>query len=77
MHIRVRGAGHIAEYLPGGEQGIDVTLSRPRTVGEIMEELGIARGLVMGVTVGGRRRPLTYVPADGEVVVLLAPPGGG
>lgn len=77
LHVRVRGAGYIAEYFPGGEQGVDLVLTQRLTVTEIVDQLGIAPGLVVAVTVDGRRRSMTYVPDDGEVVVLLAPPGGG
>lgn len=79
--VRLRVGGHIAEYLPGeyrsGGGDRELTLAGPRTVAEILADLGVPAGLVMAVSVGGRREPLSYVPADGDELTLLSPPAGG
>jgi molybdopterin converting factor small subunit len=77
MHIRVRVAGHIAEYFPGGRREFDLTPPDGCTVATLLHELGVRPGLVMGVTVGGVRRPLSYAPVDGDTIVVLSPPAGG
>ena len=77
MHVHLRVAGHIAEYFPGGRREFDLTPPAGGTVAELLDELGVRPGLVMGVTVGGVRRSLSYPPADGETIVVLSPPAGG
>ncbi|MCZ7664730.1 MAG: MoaD/ThiS family protein [Thermoleophilia bacterium] len=54
-----------------------MSLAGPRTMREILADLGVPHGLVMGVIVQGRRYGLDYVPADGDEVTLISPPAGG
>lgn len=75
--IRLRSAGHVGEYLPAGGEEFTVSLAGPRTMREILADLGVPHGLVMGVIVQGRRYGLDYVPADGDEVTLISPPAGG
>jgi hypothetical protein len=70
-------SGHVAEYFPGGESRLEVELEGPESVSAILAGLGVAQGLIMAVLVAGVRRPLSYVPADGEELTLVSPPAGG
>lgn len=78
MRVRLRTSGHLAEYLPATQEGVlEVDAPAGAPVSELLASLGVPSGLVMGVLVEGRRRPLSYLPHDGEEVVLISPPAGG
>jgi hypothetical protein len=75
MRVTVKVSGHIAAYFPASE--FTVCPEGSPDVAALVAGLGLDPGLVMAVLVGGRRRPVSYVPQDGDELVLLAPPGGG
>jgi molybdopterin converting factor small subunit len=77
VHVRLRVAGHVAEYFPGGRHEFDLAPPLGSTVATLLDELRVGHSLVMGVTVGGVRRPFSYVLTDGDTVVVLSPPAGG
>jgi hypothetical protein len=70
-------SGHVAEYFPGGASRLEVELEKPASVSAILAGLGVSEGLVMSVLAGGSRKPLSYVPEDGEELTLIGPPAGG
>jgi hypothetical protein len=77
FRVVLRVSGHVAEYFPGGASRLEVELDQAAPVSTILAGLGVSEGLVMAVLAGGVRRPLSYVPADGEELTLVSPPAGG
>lgn len=77
VRVRLRVAGHVAEYFPEGRREFDLTPPAGSTVASLLDGLGVPSAVVMGATVDGVRRPLSHVVADGDTVVVLAPPAGG
>lgn len=73
---RLRIAGHIADYAPGGQRDFELPADA-RTLRLVLMDLGLNPDLVRSVLAGGRRVSLDFTPAAGEEVVLLAPAAGG
>ncbi|SHE36897.1 MoaD/ThiS family protein [Desulforamulus putei] len=77
MQIKVRVTGLLTEYFPAGKGILPVSLEKPLTVKEILQQIKVNHQLVMTVVVNGQRRDLSYVPGDGEEIVLISPLAGG
>ncbi|WP_235695508.1 MoaD/ThiS family protein [Desulforamulus hydrothermalis] len=75
MHVRVTGL--LTEYFPAGKEVLTVSLSKPLTVKEILQQIQVNHQLVMTVVVNGQRRDLSYKPADNAEIVLISPLAGG
>lgn len=78
MKVTLLVYGHTREYFPGRAERHEIELPDPLSVEEILSKLlKVDPALVMAVMAGGRRYPKSYVPQDGEEVVLLSPAAGG
>lgn len=77
MLVRVRVTGLLTEYFSAGKGILDVPLSTPMSVKEILQKIKLNHELVMTVVINGQRRELSYQPQDGEEIVLISPVAGG
>jgi len=77
MKVTLSAIGHSAQYFPGQKESIEVEVRANETLGEILERTGVAKDLFMFALVGEERIPFTYVPKDGDRIVLVSPIMGG
>lgn len=77
MQITIRVTGLLTEYFPAGKGILPVSLTDPATIQDILEQIKVNPELVMTVVVNGQRRELSYLPQDGEEIVLISPLAGG
>lgn len=77
MQIKIRVTGLLTEYFSAGKGELPVYLENPLTVGKILQHIKLNHELVMTIIVSGQRRDLSYVPQDGEEIVLISPLAGG
>ncbi|WP_238473162.1 hypothetical protein [Desulforamulus profundi] len=77
LQVKVRVTGLLTEYFPAGKGVLPVSMDKPLTVKEILQQIKVNHELVMTVVVSGQRRDLSYVPQDGEEIVLISPLAGG
>ncbi|MCL5290599.1 MAG: MoaD/ThiS family protein [Bacillota bacterium] len=77
LQIKIRVTGLLTEYFSAGKGELLFSLEKPLTVEEILQHIKLNHELVMTVVVSGQRRDLSYVPQDGEEIVLISPLAGG
>lgn len=77
MKIKIELVGHLqVTGLPGGFCGGEVEVCDGASVADLLRALGAERVALL-VTVQGRAVPRTHVLAEGDVVRLVPPVGGG
>ncbi len=79
MIVYFQAGGLLKDYI---EPDVDaytrkIELESGLTVKEIMERINLRPALVSLALSGGKIVPLSYVPRDGEVIVLRPPVQGG
>jgi len=77
MEIFLRVEGHIREFFPHLQDPVRITLPQPVTVRAILQKAGVPPELPGAVICRRQRVDLSYVPADGDDLVLLSPLAGG
>lgn len=76
--VTVRVHGHMKEYLPAQSCPLEVRLAEPRTVREVLDQLGINHELVMTAFVNGERASMgSLIDRDSELLIMSPPAGGG
>ena len=79
MVVFLKADGRLAAYLKMDQetQSHRLDLDRPKTLAEILADLGIPSGLVAFGYSDGRVRRMDYEPQDGETITLQPPVSGG
>ncbi len=80
MEITIKVAGHAKEYISGGKSTITVDIDVPFTPNELIEKLGINKGLVSAITVGGTLKRWNETITAEEIqkgITIISPVGGG
>ena len=82
MEIEIKVTGHAKEWIsPSGILHIDI--DPPITPEELIQKLGIKRGLVSAVIVGDKwlrwQEPITHqmLESAGKKITIITPVGGG
>ena len=78
MKIKIAAYGILRSYL--GQTSVtsmEKELSKPMTVREIMEEIGIPAGMVMLVAANDEQKDFDYIPKEGDEIKLIPPISGG
>ena len=80
MEITIKVAGHAKEYISGGKSTITVDIDIPFTPNDLIEKLGINKGLVSAITVGDTiwrwNEPITEEDME-KGITIISPVGGG
>ncbi len=80
MEITIKVAGHAKEYISGGKSTITVDIDVPFTPNDLIEKLGINKGLVSAITVGDTiwrwNEPITEEDMK-KGITIISPVGGG
>ena len=75
--VKILIRGHCHEYFPHLPVEFEHSFNAGLTLRQIMEALGIKPQLIMGVSVNGKLQDKSYVPAEGDIILLISPPTGG
>jgi len=79
VRIELRMFMSFTKYLPPGEEGISrfLEVSPESTVHEVLSELGVPRESIMVIFVNGGKADLDRRLAEGDVISVMSPAGGG
>lgn len=77
MQVTLRVEGHLREFFPHLRTAAPLVLAAPATVEQILQQAGIPPELPGSVLVGGLRVERSFVPADGDELMVLSPLAGG
>jgi molybdopterin converting factor small subunit len=77
MPIHVHLFAHLTQYSPTGKEKFDLDLGPGRTVGQLLENLGISPDFEKRVLVNGRHADLSVCLAEGDDVFIFPPAAGG
>ncbi len=76
QEFTLRIAGHVAEFAPQGQAEFRLPADG-RPVAQALRDMGLKKEMLQVLLVGGKRVAPNYIPAEGDVVILVAPAGGG
>ncbi len=77
MPIHVHLFAYLAQYSPTGKEKFDLDPGPGRTVGQLLEDLGIPRDFEKRVLVNGRHADPWVCVAEGDDVFIYPPAAGG
>ena len=80
MKIKIKVAGHAKEYISDGKSEIMVDIDVPFTPNELVLKLGIKKGLVSAITVGGTIKRWDEKITEEEIqqgITIISPVSGG
>ena len=77
MPIHVHLFAYLAKYSPTGQEKFDFNLGPKTTVGQLLEELGIAGDFEKRVLVNGRHADSATSLRDEDDVFIFPPAAGG
>ncbi len=77
MKVTVSCVGHASQYFPGGESKMTVEFPSPRSIDDVLVEIGFPTELVMFALVNGERAETGRLLSHGDDVVLVSPLAGG
>ncbi len=77
MQVTLQVWGHLREFFPDLAEPTVVKVDPGATVSEVLRRAGIPPELPGSVFSAGRRVSLTYLPHDGETLIVLSPLSGG
>lgn len=78
MKIKITAYGILRSYLgQAGVTDMEKELSAPKTLKDIILELGIPDGMVMMVSVNDLQKDLNYIAQEGDDINLIPPLSGG
>lgn len=77
MQVKVTVRGHVAELMPGGRSIWHLELVEPKTIREIVQEIGSNPLLFSVVSVNGKKVDKDYLVSSDAEVVLVSPTAGG
>jgi sulfur carrier protein ThiS len=80
MKIQIKVAGHAKEYISGGKSTVEVDIDVPFTPNELIEKLGINKGLVSAITVDNTIKRWDELITEEDVekgITIISPVGGG
>lgn len=66
---------HVEEYVPAA--GLNIELEPDRTVGDVVEDLGLPLSGIKIIMVNGKHAGLDHTLADGDRLALFPAVGGG
>ncbi|MEK7310109.1 MAG: MoaD/ThiS family protein [Planctomycetota bacterium] len=78
MKIKITAYGILRSYLgQGSVTTLEKEIAHPKSVKEIVSEMGIPDGMIMMVAVNDQQNDFDYVPQDGDDIKLIPPISGG
>lgn len=80
MEIKVKVAGHAKDYISDGKPEIIVDIDVPFTPNDLVLKLGIKKGLISAITVGGKIKRWDEEITEEEIqqgITIISPVGGG
>jgi len=80
MKIKIKGAGHAKDYISDGKSEIIVDIDVPFTPNDLVSKLGIKKGLISAITVGGTLKRWDEKITEEEMqqgITIISPIGGG
>ena len=78
MKIKITAYGILRSYLGHvSVTVIDKEINSPKSIKEIISEMGIPDGMVMMVAINDQQKDFNYVPQDGDDIKLIPPISGG
>ena len=78
MKIKIAAYGILRSYLGQNNSTFYVKeFSQPKTIGEIINDIGIPEGMVMLVAVNDKQKNFDYIPRDEDEIKLIPPISGG
>ena len=78
MKIKNTAYGILRSYLGQGSVTIlEKEISQPKSIKEIVGELGIPDGMIMMVAVNDQQKNIDYITQEGDDIKLIPPISGG
>ncbi|MFH1232152.1 MAG: MoaD/ThiS family protein [Planctomycetota bacterium] len=78
MKIKISAYGILKSYLGQNNSAFfEKEISQPKTIEEIINDIGIPLGMVMLVAVNDQQKKFDYIPNDGDEIKLIPPISGG
>ena len=78
MKITIAAYGILRSYLGQNTvTSVEKEISKPVSIREIIEEMGIPAGMVMLVAANDEQKDFDYIPKDGDEIKLIPPISGG
>jgi molybdopterin converting factor small subunit len=78
MRIKIAAYGILKSYFGQNSSTFyEKEISQPKTIGEIINDIGIPDGMVMLVAVNDEQKNFDYIPNDGDEIKLIPPISGG
>lgn len=77
MKVTISGYGLLKNYVGSPDKPYQYESAAPKSIREIVQELGIPNGMVMLISVNDQQKNPDYIPQDGEDIKLVPPISGG
>jgi molybdopterin converting factor small subunit len=78
MKVKISAYGVLKSYLSQNNSGFcEREINQPKTIEEIINEIGIPLGMIMLVAVNDQQKNFNYIPEDGDEIKLIPPISGG
>ena len=77
MKVTISGYGLLKNYVGLPDNPYQYESSSPKSIREIVQEMGIPDGMVMLISVNDQQKNFDYIPQDGEDIKLIPPISGG
>jgi molybdopterin converting factor small subunit len=78
MKVKISAYGVLKSYLSQNNSGFcEREINQPKTIEEIINEIGIPLGMIMLVAVNDQQKNFNYIPENGDAIKLIPPISGG